>query len=195
MPQVRRSSQKFSVVTCEPVAIFFTMITLKPATATDAELIAGMSRETFYDTYAEVNTKEDMDKFLSEQFTPEQLITEVKQEGNIFLLAYEDDQPAGYIFLKDEMHPHIPNENAVEISRIYVKKSFIGKGVGKALIQAAVSHALAENKSFIWLAVWEHNLRAINFYTSFGFEKFAEQNFVLGNDVQRDWVMRVKVVS
>ena len=35
----------------------------------DAELIADISRQTFYDTFAEHNTKEDMDKFMSEQFT------------------------------------------------------------------------------------------------------------------------------
>jgi ribosomal protein S18 acetylase RimI-like enzyme len=171
------------------------MTEIKPARATDADLIADMSRETFYDTFAEFNTEDDMHKFLSEQFTKEQLIAEVNAAGNLFLIAYDDGQPAGYIFLKDAVHPHIPNENAVEISRIYVRKSFIGKGIGKALMQAAVSHAIAEHKTFIWLGVWEHNQRAINFYTSFGFEKFAEQDFILGNDVQRDWVMRVKITS
>jgi ribosomal protein S18 acetylase RimI-like enzyme len=183
------------VLICESVAIFFPMIHLETAAKADAALITNMSRETFYDTYAEFNTKEDMDKFLSEQFSHEKLIADLKQEGHVFLLAHDDDQPAGYIFLKDEMHPHIPNENTAEISRLYVKKSFIGKGIGKALMQAAVSHALANNKTFIWLGVWEHNLRAIGFYQSFGFEKFTEQTFLLGHDVQRDWGMRLKIVS
>lgn len=171
------------------------MIHLKTATPADATLIAGISRETFVDTFAAFNTKEDMDKFLAEQFSKEKLIAEVHDPANLFLIAYNDLQPAGYMFLKDEMHPHIPNENAVEISRLYVRSAFIGKGVGKMLMQAAVSHALAENKTFIWLGVWEHNKRAIGFYESFGFEKFSEHDFILGNDVQRDWLMRLKVVS
>jgi hypothetical protein len=30
----------------------------------------------------------------------------------------------------------------------------------------------------------------IEFYIKWGFEKFAEQDFILGNDVQRDWLMK-----
>ncbi|MES2332888.1 MAG: GNAT family N-acetyltransferase [Bacteroidota bacterium] len=169
------------------------MIQIKPASQSDAELIADISRETFYETYAAYNTKADMDKFMSEQFSKDKLVAQVGFEHNLFLIAYENEQPAGYIFLKDETHPHIPDENGIEICRLYARSSFIGKGVGKALMQAAVAHALAANKTFIWLIVWKQNARAIQFYTSFGFEIFAEQDFRLGDDVQRDWVMRVRV--
>lgn len=171
------------------------MIEIRHATIHDAELIADISRETFYETYVAYNTKADMDKFMSEQFNKEKLIAQVGVEGNLFLLAYENEEPAGYIFLRDETHPQIPEENAVEICRFYARSSFIGKGVGKKLMQAAVAHALAENKTFIWLIVWKQNERAIKFYTSFGFEIFAEQDFILGDDVQRDWAMRLKINS
>ena len=171
------------------------MIEIRPATVKDAELIADISRETFYETYAAYNTKADMDKFMSEQFNKEKLIGQVKKQENLFLLAYENEEPAGYIFLRDETHPHIPEENAVEICRLYARGSFIGRGVGKKLMQAAVAHALAGNKTFIWLIVWKQNERAIKFYTSFGFEIFAEQEFILGNDVQKDWAMKLKINS
>ncbi len=171
------------------------MIQIRHATLNDAELIADISRETFYETYAAYNTKADMDKFMSEQFNKEKLIAQVGVDGNLFLLAFENEEPAGYIFLKDETHPHIPEENAVEICRLYARSSFIGRGVGKKLMQAAVAHALAQNKTFIWLIVWKQNERAIKFYTSFGFEIFAEQDFVLGDDVQKDWGMRLKIKS
>lgn len=171
------------------------MIQIRQATLSDAALIAAMSRETFYDTFAEFNRKEDMDLFLAGPFAADTLMAEVGRPGHFFFIAWDGDQPAGYVFLKDEMHPHIPNENAVEISRLYAKKAFIGKGIGKALMQCAVAHAVAENKTFIWLGVWEHNLRAIGFYQSFGFEKFSEHDFILGKDVQRDWLMRLKIHS
>jgi hypothetical protein len=48
-----------------------------------------------------------------------------------FPACYENEEPAGYIFLRDETHPHIPEENAVEICRLYARSSFIGRGVGK----------------------------------------------------------------
>ncbi len=165
------------------------MISIRTATIQDAALIAGISRETFYDTYAEYNTKADMDKFLSEQFTTEQLIAQVGQPFNVFLLAYIGDELAGYIFLKDNTHEDLAG-NALEINRFYARRLFIGKGIGKALMQAAIAHAIKEKKETIWLIVWQQNLRAIQFYTSFGFEIADKRKFILGNDVQDDWEMR-----
>jgi ribosomal protein S18 acetylase RimI-like enzyme len=66
----------------------------------------------------------------------------------------------------------------------------IGKGIGSALLQNCIDMAKEINREIIWLGVWEHNYRAIYFYTKWGFEKFAEHDFVLGNDVQTDWLMK-----
>ncbi|RYZ48514.1 MAG: hypothetical protein EOO14_21995, partial [Chitinophagaceae bacterium] len=52
-------------------------ITLRYATTEDAALVADISRQTFYDTFAADNTPENMDKFLSEQFTRGKLMLEV----------------------------------------------------------------------------------------------------------------------
>src|ERR1700741_5406276 len=127
------------------------MIKIKIATSEDAELIAGISRETFYDTYAAYNTKEDMDKFLSEQFTKEQLIAQVHDPEHLFLLAYENDQPAGYVFLKAGSPAELRGINALEIKRLYACTAFIGKGIGKALMNASIDHAKKENRESAWL--------------------------------------------
>jgi len=171
-----------------------THISIRHATTADAELIADISAETFYESFAAQNTREDMEKFLTEKFSKEILVAQVGIPGHIFLLAYTDDQPAGYVFLKDTTAETVQDENAIEISRIYARGSFIGKGIGKALMEAAIAQAKILKKDSIWLGVWEHNQRAIQFYTSFGFIKFGEHDFVLGNDVQRDWLMKRKSI-
>ena len=38
--------------------------------------------------------------------------------------------------------------------------------------------------------MWEKNQRAIDFYKAFGFEKFDETRFLLGKDIQNDWLMK-----
>jgi diamine N-acetyltransferase len=43
-------------------------LVIKEATVEDAVLIANMSHQTFYDTFAAYNTKADMDKFLNQQW-------------------------------------------------------------------------------------------------------------------------------
>lgn len=166
------------------------MVQIRLAEAGEAELIAEISRETFYDTFAVHNTVADMDKFMAEQFSKEQLVADFFQPGHIFFLAWVDGVPAGYVFLKNRSHQALGSAEAVEISRLYVRQSFIGKGVGKSLMQKAISFAAQEQKAWIWLGVWEHNQTAIDFYTAFGYEKFGEHEFILGDDVQLDWLMK-----
>ena len=61
---------------------------IRHATKDDAALIADISQQTFYETFAADNTKQDMDKFLNEQFTKGRLMLEVGAPGNTFLLAF-----------------------------------------------------------------------------------------------------------
>lgn len=46
-----------------------------------------------------------------------------------------------------------------------------------------------DKKILVWLGVWEFNPRAIKFYTRYEFKKVGVHPFVLGNDVQNDWLM------
>lgn len=165
-------------------------LSIRYATAADAALIADMSRQTFYDTFARDNTKEDMDKFLSEQFTRGALMMEVGLREHSFLLAYAGEEPAGYVKLRDGKKPLDIKVAAIEIARIYVVKDFIGKGVGKLLMQACIDEAKKKDKETLWLCVWEKNQRAIDFYTAWDFQKFGVCNFILGNDLQHDWMMK-----
>jgi ribosomal protein S18 acetylase RimI-like enzyme len=165
-------------------------IKIRQANETDAALIAFLSRETFYDTFAEHNTPEDMALFMEQQFSTPELMKEVVDSSDLFFLAFYEEEPAGYIKLKPGRHIDlIDTDKAIEISRLYARKSMIGKGVGKAMMLYAIQYAANNQYKTIWLGVWEHNKRAIGFYQSFGFQKFSEHDFILGKDVQRDWLM------
>ena len=165
-------------------------IQIVPATIEDAALIAQISRETFYDTYAADNTKEDMDLYLSTKFSDEQIVAELSDPLNHFLLAFAGDALAGYIKLKDNGHASLGEDAALEVSRFYARKNFHGKGVGKAMMDACIAAAAKMQKHWLWLVVWKQNPRAIQFYRSAGFSISAEAIFVLGEDVQHDWVMK-----
>jgi diamine N-acetyltransferase len=168
---------------------------IREATRDDAVLIADISRQTFYDTFAAANTKEDMDKFLAEQFTKGKLMLEVGFPENQFLLAYINNDVAGYVKLRDGKLPkELNGQPALEIARLYALKEFIGHGVGAALMQASINIAREKNKKLVWLGVWEKNDRAIAFYTKWGFQKFGECDFLLGNDMQLDWLMKKELV-
>jgi ribosomal protein S18 acetylase RimI-like enzyme len=167
---------------------------IRYATKEDAVLIAEISQQTFYETFAAYNTQEDMNKFLNEQFTKGKLMLEVGTPENIFMLAYQDAIVAGYVKLRDHRTPpSLGSSNAMEIARIYAMKRMIGKGIGSKLMQASLDEASKKQKEIVWLGVWEKNQRAIDFYIKWGFEKFDETDFILGDDVQRDWLMKRKL--
>jgi len=169
-------------------------IQIRQATAEDAALIADMSRRTFYDSFAAQNTPEDIAQYMETQFTRESLMAEVGSPGNIFLLAYLDTALVGYTrLLEHEPPPEMGLGPAIEIVRLYAEQSAIGKGVGSALMQAAIDLGREKGKQWIWLGVWEHNHRAIAFYTKWGFEKFGHHPFILGSDTQTDWWMRKRL--
>ena len=82
-----------------------------------------------------------MSIFLQHQFTAERIILEMGQPGNTHLLALYNDEPAGYVFLKQRSHTLLESWDALEISRIYCLQAFQGKGVGKAMMEYAIETA------------------------------------------------------
>lgn len=171
--------------------MLLTTTRVRIATPSDAMMIAEMSRRTFYHSFAANNTREDMDKFMNEQFTMEGLIAEVGAPGNIFIITDYNEQAAGYARLRENNNPpELEGMDTIEIARIYAEKEMIGKGIGKALMEKAIAIAREQKKRLIWLGVWEKNFRAIEFYKSWGFKKFSDHPFVVGNDVQTDWLMK-----
>ena len=169
-------------------------ITIRYATPDDAELIADLSRKTFYETFGHVNTKENMEKFMNDQFNREKLVKEVTEPGNTFLLAFDNDIPVGYVRMREgQKFPEFNDKDSIEIVRIYSVNTYIGTGVGQQLMRQCIFIAKELKKELIWLGVWERNPRAIAFYTKWGFEKFGEHNFLLGDDLQKDWLMMKKI--
>jgi GNAT superfamily N-acetyltransferase len=166
------------------------------ATADDAGLIADMSRKTFADTFAENNTQEDMDIFMNEVFTKEALMKEVGAPGNTFLLVYDENMPVGYARLREgASHPEFGNRRSMELARLYVVQSYIGKGAGRLLMLRSIETAIELGAQILWLGVWEKNERGILFYKKFGFKKFDTHQFILGKDVQTDHLMMKELMT
>jgi len=132
---------------------------------------------------------------MNEQFTREKLIQEVNEPWLTFFLAFIEHEPVGYVKLRQGAIPlELVDQSCIEIARIYSLQDKIGKGVGSKLMQTCHDAAKKKQKNVLWLAVWEENHRAIEFYERWGFTKFGAQDFILGDDVQRDWIMKKVIV-
>jgi ribosomal protein S18 acetylase RimI-like enzyme len=137
-----------------------------------------------------------MEIFLSKNFSKEVVARELKDDKTNFVLAYLKKEIVGYAKLCESEPPRdLGKENSVEISRFYAVKSKIGSGVGKELMHHCIELAKTKGKDVLWLCVWSQNQRAIQFYRKFGFEKFGDHTFMLGNDAQDDWLMKLDIKS
>ena len=158
----------------------------------DIEQIKYICEKTFSETFMENNSKEDMENYLSEHFSYEQLESEIKNQDSKFFVVRNNEEVVAYMKINfDKAQTEKGHNNTLEVQRIYILKEYKGKGIGKLLMQRAIQIAKENNLNYIWLGVWEHNLSAIKFYEKQGFKKFSTHIFKLGDDEQIDYLMKL----
>ena len=169
-------------------------LALRRCTIDDMDIIRELSIRTFYDTYAELNTPENIRICIEESFNVE-MMTRVLEDPNVdIILLFVDDGPAGYIRINEAPSQTDINDPAsLEVERIYILKEHQRKGLGKFLLDHAVSIATEHGKEYVWLGVWERNESAIRFYEKCGMYKAGTHDFLLGEDVQKDHIMRLDI--
>lgn len=172
-------------------------VTIRSCTLQDSEAIMSLGIRTFRDTFDEMNTPENMMLYLNQNFTLKRIRDEIKEPGSLFFIAESEfDQPIGYARVRHSPPPEaLRGTNALEIERIYADKKYIGKRVGYLLMNTCLHYARDNGYDTVWLGVWEHNDRAIEFYEKWGFEKFGQHLFMLGNDPQTDLLMKKHINS
>jgi GNAT superfamily N-acetyltransferase len=164
--------------------------TIRYGTPADNMLLASLGRETFSETFAADNTPGNMAAYLAEAFGPGIQAGELADPATRFLIAEHEGRSIGYARLRSGPTPAaIVGQRPMEIVRFYIRKAWIGKGIGAQLMQACLHEAETAASDVVWLDVWERNLRAIAFYRQWGFAEVGAQAFRLGNDIQRDLLM------
>ena len=164
---------------------------LKKCTTEDFDVLRELSIKTYYETFAHLNTKEDMAAYLEDAFSIERLTKEINDKNSEFYFLYYNERLAGYLKLNEApSQTDINDKESLEIERIYVSSEFQGAGLGSFLMAQAIEKSVERNKKYAWLGVWEKNRKAISFYKKNGFYETGTHTFVMGEDVQTDFVMR-----
>ena len=154
--------------------------------------LQNIGRQTFYETFSNDNSEENMSKYLEEEFSISKLIQELNDKNSEFYFASIDCGIIGYLKLNfGQSQTELKNNEALEIERIYVLNQFHGTKVGQLLYDKAIQIAKEKKVDYVWLGVWEENSRAINFYKKNGFVAFDKHLFKLGNEEQTDIMMKL----
>lgn len=160
----------------------------------DIPLLCNIARQSFLDAFGRMNDPEDNQAFIDEHFTPENIRAALQTPGTVFLLAFRDQQPAGYAKLSNQEIPAALKTAApLKMEKLYFLKPFTGKGFGEQLLQHCTKWASSNGYSHIWLIVWDRNMPAIRFYDRLGFTPFGQDMQIVGNDVQMAIMMQKKI--
>ncbi len=164
---------------------------IRRADAADAAALAALAERTFRDTFAEVNTPENMAAHAAASYGTDKQRAEIESDEIRTLLLELDGAVTGYAQLRNGHAPDCVNaDHAVELWRFYIDRSGIGRGLAQHLMDAVVAAAAEWNGRALWLGVWERNPRAIAFYRKCGFVEVGAHVFRLGDDAQTDLIMQ-----
>jgi ribosomal protein S18 acetylase RimI-like enzyme len=156
----------------------------------DAAPLAALAERTFRDTFAPSNTDVNMRLHCARHYGATIQAAEIADPRRVTLIADADGALVGYAQLRTGATPRcVRAARPMEIQRIYVDRSWHGRGIAQALMDESLACAQAQGADRVWLGVWEHNPRARAFYRKAGFVDVGDHEFMLGDEVQCDLVM------
>lgn len=168
------------------------MIVIEKVDFSYSQEIFEIARSTFSETFLMYNTAENLAVYLQENINLKKINSQLRDSKSIFFVAKSGIDIVGYLKLNLSGSQTELNDNfALEIERIYVLKEYQNQKTGQLFVDKAIEIASEMNLQYIFLGVWEHNLKAIKFYKKNNFEVFDTHFFRIGADIQTDFLMKM----
>jgi ribosomal protein S18 acetylase RimI-like enzyme len=171
-------------------------IRIRRAEDDDALALAVLAERTFRAAFAESNSPANMQLHCAANYGQALQLAEIRKPGRETWVAEAEKRLIAYVQLRlDAASSIVLGERPVEIQRFYVDASHHGTGLAHQLMAHVLARAAEVGSAQLWLGVWERNPRALAFYRKWGFDVVGEHIFKLGDDPQRDLLMRRNVQS
>jgi diamine N-acetyltransferase len=169
-------------------------IIIRLSTYEDTASMREVAINSYYHTFAAYNTPENMEAFLTDSYSLKKLQAEFYEPNSVLYLACAKEEVIGFVRLRetDEVKDKL-GDNTIELQRLYIHTDYQGRQVGRKLMEASLAYAKQKDFDWIWLGVWERNFNAQKFYAKWGFEKFGEHTFQMGDDPQIDWILKKRL--
>jgi ribosomal protein S18 acetylase RimI-like enzyme len=114
-------------------------IQITKATLSDLSLIKDISIQTFAETFAPVNSVQNIDRYIDENLNEIILRNELQNRSSAFYLAKVNDKVVGYLKLNwGAAQTETLADEALEIQRIYVLQEYQGQQIGQHLLLQAM---------------------------------------------------------
>ena len=183
---------------------------LRRATPEDAEALSVLASTCYIQTFGQLYSSEDLDRFIHEAYSPEVLRAELADPKRATWVLFEelsldtDSAPSparideasegtliGYVTVCPAHLPH-PDVKPTdgEVQRLYLLREYQGGGRGSMMLRHAIDYLLADGPRPLWIGVFSENLGAQRLYGRHGFKLVGEYKFMVGDHADREFIMR-----
>ena len=161
-----------------------TSYSIRRATEADIKTIHHLAEATWAPTYSSILSQEQVD-YMFEVIYAEDELAKQMQEGQTFLLMFEEGEPVGFAAysIKDEA------TGIYKLNKIYLLPGEQGKGYGKTLLSAVENETKQIGAKILDLNVNRYN-KAKQFYERSGYHVHQEEDIPIGPYWMNDYVMR-----
>jgi len=161
----------------------------------EVKLLSVIAKKTFREAFEAQNHPIDFQLYISKAFSYERLYQEWSNKNTTFYFCHLDGHLVAYFKINQAgAQSEFQKDNGLELERIYVISEYQKQGIGKQLLDYVLKLAKSRKMSYVWLGVWQENLRAIRFYEQNGFQKTGTHPYYIGSDKQTDWLMRKDIM-
>lgn len=163
-------------------------IILKPVvTREDAELTASLAGKIWTEHYTPIIGSEQVEYMLDRFQSADRIYSDITESGYVYHMAFSGDEPAGYCSARLD-----PAAGELFLSKLYVEKSFRGRGIARMFLGVLRELAESNKCSHIRLTVNKYNSNSLKVYDRLGFKVAGSVVTDIGGGfVMDDYVMRL----
>ena len=158
-------------------------LALRALQETDVQAVYEVAFEAWHSSYKDIYPAEFIHNFVQTNYAPAgllRLVPRIQAGHQFFHVALSQSSVVGFCHIAETRH-------GMELLRIYLRPSYIGQGIGRALLHQGEAFITAQGSSTYCCFVHKENALGKNFYVRNGFTHMIEK------DGEEEWYMEKRL--
>ena len=131
----------------------------------DIDTVAALAREIWNQHFTPIIGQKQVDYMLDKFQSVPAITRQIRKDGYTYYLIVDEDESVGYYALVGDDE----DNGSMQLSKIYLKRSYRGRGLGRAILAFIEGECAARGIRKLWLTVNKDNADSIAFYLDVGF--------------------------
>ena len=158
---------------------------IRASTSEQIMLIENLAREIWQQHFTPIIGAQQVEYMLQKFQSTKAMLAQISNGCEYYLVSL-DNEPVAYAGIIPD-----PEQKRLMLSKLYVKQSARGNGVGKAMLEFIEQKSMKEGLVTLWLTVNRFNLDTIAWYEHCGFVTVDEvKKDIGGGFFMDDYIMQ-----